>query len=186
MLHTQLFEGELVRLAVPEPEAFAKLLKRWNMDAEYLRLLDTCPARLWSEGKFQAWIEEEYNKEHRDELLFVAYTLTDNRPIGFMELAGINWAMGDAWVGLGIGEREYWGKGYGTDMMKIMLCYAFNELNLHRVSLDVFEYNPRAVRSYEKAGFVLEGRERKAIQRDGKFWDMIYMGVLREEWEKNQ
>ncbi|MCJ7532585.1 MAG: GNAT family N-acetyltransferase [Anaerolineales bacterium] len=71
-------------------------------------------------------------------------------------------------------------------MMKIVLCFAFSELNLHRVSLGVFEYNPRAVRSYEKAGFVLEGHERKAIQRDGKFWDMIFMGVLREEWEKSQ
>jgi len=184
MLQTKLFEGQLVYLAVPEPEALAKLFINWNKVTEYLRLLDTCPARLWSVGKVQTWIEKEYDKKHRDELLFVAYTLEDNRPIGFIELAGINWAMGDAWVGLGIGERENWGKGFGTDMMKIILRYAFSELNLHRVSLDVFEYNPRAVRSYEKAGFVIEGRERKALQRDGKFWDLIFMGILREEWEK--
>ncbi len=184
MLNTKLFEGESVRLATPEPGEFARLLKRWNKNTEYYRLLDSCPVRLWSEGKIQGWIEEEYNKEHRDELMFVAYTLADGCPIGFIELAEINWAMGDAWVALGIGEREYWGKGYGTDMMKVILRYAFHELNLHRVSLDVFEYNPRAVRSYEKSGFMVEGRERKALQRDGKFWDMIYMGVLREEWEK--
>jgi RimJ/RimL family protein N-acetyltransferase len=91
--------------------------------------------------------------------------------------------MGTAGVGIGIGEREYWGKGYSTDMMRVILRYAFTELNLNRVTLNVFEYNPRAVRSYEKAGFVVEGRERKAIHRDGKYWDVLFMGVLREEWE---
>ncbi|MCJ7532586.1 MAG: hypothetical protein MUO64_16350 [Anaerolineales bacterium] len=123
MLQTKLFEGELVRLIVIEPEAFAKLLKRWNMDTEYLRLLDSCTARLWSEGKIQTWIEEEYGKEHPDELLFVAYTLADNCPIGFMELAGINWAMGDAWVGLGVGERVM-GQGlrHGYDENRAVLC----------------------------------------------------------------
>ena len=59
----------------------------------------------------------------------------------------------------------------------------FNELNLHRVSLDVFEYNPRAIRSYEKVGFVFEGRTRKFLNREGQRWDMIFMGILRSEWE---
>jgi RimJ/RimL family protein N-acetyltransferase len=87
-------------------------------------------------------------------------------------------------VGIGIGEREYWGKGYGKDAMRIMLRYAFMELNLHRVSLNVYEYNPRAIRSYEKAGFTVEGRQRQALNRDGRRWDMIYMGSLREEWKR--
>ncbi len=87
-------------------------------------------------------------------------------------------------MGISIGEKEYWGKGYGTDAMRVVLRYAFTELNLHRVSLTVFEYNPRAIRSYEKAGFTLEGREREAVFRSGKRTDMIYMGVLREDWER--
>ena len=58
-------------------------------------------------------------------------------------------------------------------------------LNLHRVSLDVFEYNTRALRSYQKAGFVTEGRQRQALQRNGRAWDVIYMGILREEWMKS-
>ena len=65
----------------------------------------------------------------------------------------VNWNGRDAFVGLGIGETEYWNKGYGTDVMNVLLRYAFMELNLLRVTLSVFEYNPRAIRSYEKAGF---------------------------------
>jgi RimJ/RimL family protein N-acetyltransferase len=67
--------------------------------------------------------------------------------------------------------------------MRVMLRYAFRELNLHRVTLTVFEYNPRAIRSYEKAGFVVEGRLRNWLNREGRRWDMIHMGILREEWE---
>ncbi len=89
-------------------------------------------------------------------------------------------------MGIGIGEREYWGNGYGTDAMRAILHFAFTELNLYRVSLNVFEYNPRAIRSYEKAGFVAEGRQRQVLNRDGRRWDVIYMGILHEEWERRQ
>ena len=64
----------------------------------------------------------------------------------------------------------------------LILRYAFLELNLQRVSLDVFDYNQRAIRSYEKAGFTLEGRQRGVLLREGKRWDLVYMGILREEW----
>jgi RimJ/RimL family protein N-acetyltransferase len=66
--------------------------------------------------------------------------------------------------------------------MKVILRYAFRELNLRRVALDTFEYNPRAIRSYEKIGFVHEGRAREYLWRDGRRWDLIFMGILREEW----
>ncbi|HXQ36514.1 MAG TPA: GNAT family protein, partial [Anaerolineales bacterium] len=79
-------------------------------------------------------------------------------------------------------ERDFWGRGYGTDVMKVILRYAFMEINLRRVTLSVFEYNPRAVRSYEKAGFVHEGRMRQFLNREGKRWDMLFMGILRDEW----
>jgi len=68
--------------------------------------------------------------------------------------------------------------------MRILLRYAFEELNLHRLSLSVFEYNSRAIRSYEKAGFVIEGRARQFLNRDGLRYDMIFMGILRDEWKE--
>ncbi len=104
--------------------------------------------------------------------------------IGEIDLSGINWASGESIVGIGIGDRNDWGKGYGTDAMRVILRFAFEELNLHRVFLNTFEYNPRALRAYEKCGFKHEGRVRGMLNRDGKRWDVIYMGILREEWEK--
>jgi RimJ/RimL family protein N-acetyltransferase len=67
---------------------------------------------------------------------------------------------------------------------QIILRFAFTELNLRRVTLTVFEYNPRAIRSYEKAGFHHEGRLRGVLLRDGKRWDMLYMGILAEDWKE--
>jgi RimJ/RimL family protein N-acetyltransferase len=66
--------------------------------------------------------------------------------------------------------------------MNVLLRFAFTEVNLKRVSLGVFEYNPRAIRSYEKAGFRLEGRLRSLLHREGRRWDNLFMGILREEW----
>jgi RimJ/RimL family protein N-acetyltransferase len=67
--------------------------------------------------------------------------------------------------------------------MRLVVGFAFRELNLRRVTLVVFDYNPRAIRSYEKSGFKVEGRLREAMNRDGQRYDMVYMGILKEEWQ---
>ena len=87
-------------------------------------------------------------------------------------------------MGIGIGEQTCWSKGRGTDAMRIFLRYAFTELNLHRISLDVLDSNARAIRSYEKAGFVVEGHARQVVRRDGQRGGLIFMGILRDEWLK--
>jgi RimJ/RimL family protein N-acetyltransferase len=108
-------------------------------------------------------------------------TLAEDRYIGFFVLI-VDLINSEAWVGIGIGERDFWGKGYGTDMMRLCLQYAFTELNMHRVSLGLHEYNPRALRAYEKVGFQIEGTTRKDIFREGKRTGGLWMGILREEW----
>ncbi len=179
----QILQGEMVRLAAVNPETDSKLFAKWARDTEYLRMLDTSPVRQWSERQYKKWFKEDLEKGKRDDFLFLIRTLENDEAIGFIELDGVHWSHGDSYVGIGIGEREYWGKGFGTDAMKVVLRYAFEELNLHRVSLNVFEYNQRAIRSYEKVGFVVEGRERQFMRREGQRWDMIFMGILRAEWE---
>ena len=109
-------------------------------------------------------------------------TLDGDKPIGFVGLDDISWHNGSSWVGIGIGERKYWSKGYGTDAMQIIACYAFEELDLHRLTLNVFAYNTRAIRAYEKIGYQVEGRIAEAVHREGKRWDVIFMGLLREDW----
>jgi len=179
-----LLRGDLVRLTHEDPEILAKIESQFHYNSEYCRLLDWEPARHFSPQTVQKWIEKQY--DNPNEFSFTIRLLSDDRIIGGIGLDGVNWANRDTFVGIGLGEKEDWGKGYGTDAMRVILRYAFTELNLRRVSLDVFEYNPRGVRSYEKVGFVVEGRVRGLIQREGRRWDVIFMGILREEWMKQQ
>lgn len=176
------FEGRLVRLAIFDPERDSEHLARWNQDSEYQQLLSSGPSTLWSPKQIKEWIEKHYDEMYS----FTIRILADDQVIGNLELSGIQWTVGDAWVGIGIGERDYWGKGYGSDAMNLILRFAFETLNLKRVSLTVFEYNQRAVHSYEKCGFRTEGRLRQWMQRAGQRYDLIFMGILREEWEALQ
>jgi RimJ/RimL family protein N-acetyltransferase len=182
MISTNLFRGELVRLTAEDPETLAKSFNRWARDSIYLRLMDSDPARMHSVKGVKEWIEKQLLADPPKFHFFAIRTLDGDRMIGDVDLFALQNGHREAFVGIGIGERSDWSKGYGTEAMRLALRYAFTELNLHRVSLDVFEYNPRAIRSYEKAGFKHEGRLRDALHRDGRRWDMLYMGILRDEW----
>ncbi len=177
-----MFFGKLVRLSAEDPKVLAEACASWNQDSEYLRLLDANAANQMSAKKINEWIERNQAKDPPTEFLFGIRTLDGDRLVGFMSLEGNMFPNGEAFVGIGLGERNYWGKGYGTDAMQVILGYAFQELNLRRVSLDTFEYNPRAVRSYEKAGFIHEGRARDFLHRESQRWDLLFMGILRDEW----
>ena len=181
-----LFQGELVRLTAEDSQKKAEAFSRWLRDSEYWRLMASEVAYTSSVRAVKAWIEKEFEQDPPPYSIFMIRTLQDDRLIGDIGLDAVRNGHGDTFVGIGIGEREYWGKGYGTDAMRVVLRFAFTELNLHRVSLNVFEYNPRAVRSYEKAGFRHEGRARGVLHRAGQRWDLIYMGILREEWQAQQ
>lgn len=177
-----IFHGELVRLTAEEPDVYAKTSAHWQRDSEFKRLLDSDPVQPVSEKAIKDWLEKQIEKGSQPErYYFTVRTLTDDKLIGFFGLY-LDLIHSDAMVGIGIGEREFWSKGYGTDMMKVSLRYAFLDLGLQRVTLGLHDYNPRALRSYEKAGFRLEGRMRKDMLREGKRTDTLWMGILREEW----
>lgn len=181
----ELFRGDLVRFTAEEPDAYAKVEVRWQRDSEFVRLAGGDLA-LFSEKKIREWAEKRLEKGPQPERYpFSVRTLADDRLIGFLGLY-VELAHSEAWVGIGIGDRADWSKGYGTDAMKICLRYAFMELGVRRVSLGVFEYNPRGLRSYEKAGFRLEGRTRQDVLREGRRSDSLWMGILREEWQAMQ
>jgi RimJ/RimL family protein N-acetyltransferase len=182
MENPDLLKGKLVHLTAEDPKVIAEANVRWARDSEYMRLLDSSPSAPVSGKKIIEWVEKDFEKDPPSEYYFMIRSLADERLIGLIGLDGNIVPHGDAFVGIGIGERELWGKGYGTDAMRVILRYGFSELNLRRVSLDVFEYNPRGIRSYEKAGFVHEGRLRQYLHRSGRRWDLLFMGILREEW----
>jgi RimJ/RimL family protein N-acetyltransferase len=170
--------GRLVRLAAFNPEVDAALIAQWSRDTEYHRLGNDDPAYPRSVKQAREWLERDNDHVFG----FAVRTVSDDRLIGNIGVWIENWAHGEAWAGIVIGERAYWGNGYGTEAMHLILQYAFTELNVRRVSLSVFDYNPRAIRSYEKAGFRREGVVRADCHRDAQRWDSVFMGILRDEW----
>lgn len=179
---TELFAGHLVRLIAADKEKDAELFGLWNRDSDYIRLLDIGPSYLYPNKQIQDWIEESGEGQSN----FVIATLAEDKRIGSVGLEDFDWTSRSAWVGIGIGDPEYRGKGYGTEAMQLVLRYAFTELNLHRVNLGVFDFNKRAIRSYEKCGFKYEGTEREFIYKDDQRWDVFNMGILHSEWEALQ
>ena len=183
MLSTNLLKGDRVELVALEPERDSKLWAEWRQNSEFTRLLDDAPATLYSRKANKEWMEKHL--EDFLEFEFMIRPLDQTEPIGFVGLEGNIRFHQDAFIGIGLGNPANWGKGYGTESMNLILRYAFLELNLHRVSLNVFGYNERAIRSYQKNGFVIEGKAINAIERDSKFWDVYYMGILKREWLKS-
>lgn len=181
-----IFTGKLVRLSAFDPEEMGKAFPRWSRNSEFFRLLSSSMGPLLSPKMATKLMEKDIADMSPASYYFSIRTLAEDKLIGDLGLDVVDWSGRDAFVGLGIGETEYWGKGYGTDVMNVLLRFAFTEVNLKRVTLTVFEYNPRAIRSYEKAGFCHEGRLRQVIRKEGRRWDVLYMGILRDEWiEKN-
>ncbi|GAB4500398.1 MAG: hypothetical protein OHK003_20530 [Anaerolineales bacterium] len=179
-----IYRGSLVRLSAADPQEISKAFSRSSRDSELMRLFSSSPTRVHSTKAAAAFYEKEAAATSESHFWFSIRSLEDDRLLGETDLEVDDYAARNAFVGIGIYHRDDWGKGYGTDAMNLALRFAFYELSLNRVSLTVFEYNPRAIRSYEKAGFCHEGRSRGVLLKDGKRWDVIYMGILFDEWKE--
>lgn len=178
-------QGKLVRLAAPNAEIDAEQFAGFWRDSEFTRLSDVHPARF---ADITGIKEDWAASPDPNGFFYLIHSLAHDKLVGFVRLwlSNSTWLNRDGWLGIGIGDREYWGNGFGTDALHVMLQYGFAELNLHRVSLGVFSYNARAIRAYEKAGFRVEGRSRDTVQRNGQRFDVVWMGLLRDEWERQQ
>ena len=116
--------------------------------------------------------------------IVLAIETKDKLYLGGVGLHKIDMVNRHSELGIAIGKKEYWGKGYGTDSMMTILDYAFNQLNLHKVYLRVYSNNPRAIRCYEKCGFRKEGVQREHRYRNNKYYDDVLMGILKKEFLK--
>jgi RimJ/RimL family protein N-acetyltransferase len=117
-----------------------------------------------------------------DSLALAVHVKSSGRLVGTCAFSQLDGDNGSALYHITIGEKDVWGRGYGTEATRMMLDHAFETLGLHRVALSVFEFNTRAIRSYRRCGFQLEGRAREAIWREGRWWDEISMSVLEPDW----
>ena len=130
----------------------------------------------------EKWFDDMLTHEGKDTYHFVICMLEDSRPIGTMGLFAIDYVNGNAGIGISIGEKELWGQGLGTDGMNAVIDFGFGMLRLERLWLEVYDFNKRARRSYDKCGFVLEGVERHGVYKQGRFIDVELMSMLRDEW----
>ncbi|MEG0238103.1 MAG: GNAT family protein [Clostridium sp.] len=89
-------------------------------------------------------------------------------------------------IGIMIGDKNYWGKGYGFDALSILIKFIFEECNMEKIKLSVFELNPRAKACYKKLGFKEEGILKNEIYREGKYYDVTLMAIFKEDYFKNR
>jgi RimJ/RimL family protein N-acetyltransferase len=174
--------GETVVLRRHRPENLAAF-RRWYSDVEVARLTR------YRDGPMRPDEIDRFFTARVlgiDSLTLAVHLRAKDRLIGSCAFSQLDGDNGSALFHITIGEKDLWGRGYGTEATRLMLAHAFTSMGLHRVSLAVFAFNERAIRSYEKVGFVVEGRARDAIYRDGRYWDEIDMSMLESEWRAMQ
>jgi RimJ/RimL family protein N-acetyltransferase len=184
-IQTQLFEGQDIRFGPIDHEKDPEIESKWTHDSDFMRMMDTAPARPMSAAmirkqyeKLEKQIEEKKNLFH-----FMIRDKADDRLIGTAAVYRIEWTNSNAFMRLGIGAAEDRRKGYGSQALQMLLRFAFAELNLFRVSAMAPEYNEAALALLKKFGFVQEVCRRKALERDGRRWDLYVFGLLSEEWQ---
>ncbi|MBU0531399.1 MAG: GNAT family protein [Candidatus Uhrbacteria bacterium] len=166
----------------PPEEADLPLFVRWINDPEVrLYLGRTMPVDLIKERK---WFEEL--SANRQDVVLVIVIQEGDRAIGNIGLHQIDPVDHRGVAGVMIGESDYWKQGYAKEAGELTLAYAFNTLNLHRVSSFVISGNQASLALHRSLGFVEEGRGREHFFRDGIWHDAVFFGLLRSEWRERQ
>jgi diamine N-acetyltransferase len=132
----------------------------------------------------EKWFETMLERGMAEQVLVIERRVGDEyEAIGNTSFMHVDWISRNAEIGIFIGEKKVWSQGYGREAMKLMLRHGFNDMNLHRIFLRVYEHNLRGIKAYEYAGFVHEGRLRQDVFRDGAYRDVLIMSVIRPEWQ---
>ena len=172
--------GERVRLRAAERADLSQFVLWLNDPEVRLGLEMFLPFSLAEEER---WYERMLEAPAAEHVLVIEANDDDVwKAIGTCGLHNIDWRSRSAEAGISIGDKTCWNRGYGTEVMRVLLRHGFDTLNLNRVYLKVYSNNVRAVRCYEKAGFVHEGRFRQAQYQNGEYFDVLVMSVLRSEW----
>lgn len=179
---TEYLEGKNVALRLLDENDINGGYLSWLNDREVTRFTET--------GIFPTSITElkGYYKRisgSRNDVMFAIIIRENNVHIGNIKLGGINWIHRHADLGIMIGEKKYWGKGFGEEACNLLLGYAFKTLNLNKVILGVYGNHEAGMRTYQKAHFAIEGRIRDYYNFNGKFVDKVIMGISKKTFDKN-
>jgi RimJ/RimL family protein N-acetyltransferase len=163
---------------------YLRPIERSDVGQNYLNWInDSAVTRGMASGYFptslaqlEAYVNSVLTDEHT---LFFALCLEENnRHIGNVKVDRIDWIAGTCELGIIIGEEDARGRGYGKEAMKVLIQYIFQDLNLRKISLAVFENNTAAKHLYESLGFIEEGRFVKHVFKEGKLWDKFYLALF--------
>lgn len=174
-----MYSGKLVKLRAYKEEDIEKAVEFIN-DEEVKKLMDSTipfPMTKWQE---EDWVRSR--KANTDFTYdFAIEDLKTGKYIGGCSINECDVKNRTCVVGIMIGDKEYWGKGYGSDALKILIKFIFEEVNMNKIKLNVFAFNNRAIACYKKVGFKEEGILRKEIYRSGKYYDEIIMAMFKGE-----
>lgn len=148
-------------------------------DKELKKLLVTnipFPTTPWEE---ESWVKAQ-TSNNDGKYNFAIEDLETKKYIGGCGIQSVNWLSRVAVVGIMIGDKDYWGKGYGTDAMMVLKRFIFEDMNINKIRLHTFSFNERAIKSYEKCGFKVEGILKSEIFKEGKYYDEIIMSVFND------
>jgi RimJ/RimL family protein N-acetyltransferase len=169
--------GKLVTLRALT-EADLPRLAQFKNDVEFELLGGGDPPRPRTLETVRQFFEEQAKDKESPTFAIEA----DGLFIGDCGLHNVNRRDGTAEVGIGIGDREYWGRGYGREALTLLVDYGFRMQNLRKLWLEVHGSNSRAIRSYRAVGFVEEGRQREQTWSGGRYEDTVLMGLFRSDF----
>jgi RimJ/RimL family protein N-acetyltransferase len=180
-MDVSLFQGTNIYLAAHDPESDAEIESRWTHDLDFMHAISTRPALPLPTAQIKKKYKEA-EKGDRNRFSFAIHTLQDQRLIGFVRLHHIEWPNQFGWIKIGIGDKADRGRGYGKEALNLALNYAFCELNLYRISATAAEYNVSWLGLLKNTGFVEEVHQREALHVNGRWFDNLILGLLKEEW----
>lgn len=175
-----MLEGKLVQLRAVE-EKDLQLQHKWVNDREVMRYM----ARYLPVPMKELADELEKDRKDSSSVHFAIEDRRKGRLIGFCWFRRIHPANRHADVGIFIGDKRYWEKGFGTDAMRLLVSYGFDTLNLNRIGSAAFSFNPRSIRMHEKVGFKKEGVRKEFAYRDGRYYDMVVFGLLNRNFKRS-
>ena len=178
-----MLRGDKATLRAVARDDLPRLCEFWN-DLEVELAGGGDPPRPTALERLQKAFDKEVSDPPRDKTDFAIEA--NGILIGHCGLFNIDDTSRQAELGITIGDKDYWGSGYGREAVSLLLDYAFRLRNLHRVWLEVHAENERAVRAYRACGFVEEGRQREHKWLAGRYVDNVLMGILRREWQERE
>jgi len=157
-------------------------IRQWVNDPAIVEFLSDAFLYPQAERSTEAYLEEMVSGESDARGFVIADPATDAY-LGQANLDSVDWKNRVGKIGIVIGSPDNMGRGYGTEALRLLVDFAFREMNLNRLELEVYEFNERAIRSYERCGFAHEGRLREKHYKRGRYWDVLQMGLLKKDWK---